>query len=610
MTLSGLSRVSIPGLSLGASATGGSTLNVPHGTAPSSPVNGDIWTTSAGLYVRINGTTVGPLNTNGPATTVTTLTGLQSAVVGTSTLYARGDHQHAVAGVVDTSTAQSVGGAKSFTADIAALTAGGVGVSPLSLQCFAASVNYPVLRFTKSRNASVGSHTVVPLNETLGIIGFYGSDGTAYQAAAGIYGRVAATGTISATSMPGSLEFATSADGSVTPVARLSIDQAGTTTVQPQGAAGTKSLVVERSTDTTPTANIQEWQTAAGSALAYVNKDGNSYFGNRLWLGDGGGTPSTYNGPTAAGAGLLADSTGNWRLWAHNGTVAALAMSGSNAGAVTSWGAFNILAGIQGNSGFGGAQTFTVTAAGVGTISPATDVVPLTLKRGTDSSPTADIQKWANAAGTTLASVTSLGQFKLLTGTTSAAPLNFPSGSAPSTPAAGDTWATSSGFYHSTGVASNTTRIPGTVNFSRCTSDSSAATTGTYVIPTGFPSTIPLKSGRTYRVEVVGFYQCAATTYAPRHRLSYPTLTAGSITMHSFSGASTSTQTGSAVTLGASPTTFVSANAGGANTSYFFRLDGFIIPSADGNLIYDFTPNAAGTMRIMAGTFISVTEVG
>jgi hypothetical protein len=32
-------------------------LNLPHGTAPSSPVNGDIWTTTAGLFVQINGVT-------------------------------------------------------------------------------------------------------------------------------------------------------------------------------------------------------------------------------------------------------------------------------------------------------------------------------------------------------------------------------------------------------------------------------------------------------------------------------------------------------------------------------------------------------------------------
>jgi hypothetical protein len=39
-----------------------SCLRLPHGSAPSSPVNGDMWTTTAGLYVRINGVTVGPLS--------------------------------------------------------------------------------------------------------------------------------------------------------------------------------------------------------------------------------------------------------------------------------------------------------------------------------------------------------------------------------------------------------------------------------------------------------------------------------------------------------------------------------------------------------------------
>jgi hypothetical protein len=36
-------------------------LNIPHGVAPTSPVNGDLWTTTAGLYARINAVTVGPL---------------------------------------------------------------------------------------------------------------------------------------------------------------------------------------------------------------------------------------------------------------------------------------------------------------------------------------------------------------------------------------------------------------------------------------------------------------------------------------------------------------------------------------------------------------------
>lgn len=55
------------------STTLGANLNLGQGVAPSSPNNGDMWTTSAGLYVRINGTTVGPLapeNSGGFAATL------------------------------------------------------------------------------------------------------------------------------------------------------------------------------------------------------------------------------------------------------------------------------------------------------------------------------------------------------------------------------------------------------------------------------------------------------------------------------------------------------------------------------------------------------------
>lgn len=45
-----------------ASTTSAASIRVPHGSAPTSPVNGDMWTTTSGLFVRINGTTVGPLS--------------------------------------------------------------------------------------------------------------------------------------------------------------------------------------------------------------------------------------------------------------------------------------------------------------------------------------------------------------------------------------------------------------------------------------------------------------------------------------------------------------------------------------------------------------------
>jgi hypothetical protein len=45
-----------------ASTTTTAGIRVPHGAAPTAPVDGDMWTTTAGLFVRINGVTVGPLN--------------------------------------------------------------------------------------------------------------------------------------------------------------------------------------------------------------------------------------------------------------------------------------------------------------------------------------------------------------------------------------------------------------------------------------------------------------------------------------------------------------------------------------------------------------------
>jgi len=48
-----------------AATAGAASLNMPHGTAPTSPVDGDCWTTTAGLFCRINGTTIGPLGAPG-----------------------------------------------------------------------------------------------------------------------------------------------------------------------------------------------------------------------------------------------------------------------------------------------------------------------------------------------------------------------------------------------------------------------------------------------------------------------------------------------------------------------------------------------------------------
>lgn len=45
-----------------ASTVANAGFSLPHGTAPTSPVDGNLWTTTAGLFVRVNGVTVGPLS--------------------------------------------------------------------------------------------------------------------------------------------------------------------------------------------------------------------------------------------------------------------------------------------------------------------------------------------------------------------------------------------------------------------------------------------------------------------------------------------------------------------------------------------------------------------
>lgn len=65
-TLTGV-NLTLTGLALtAASASGGAGFRAPHGAAPSSPTNGDIWTTTTGLFARINGSTVGPFGSASP----------------------------------------------------------------------------------------------------------------------------------------------------------------------------------------------------------------------------------------------------------------------------------------------------------------------------------------------------------------------------------------------------------------------------------------------------------------------------------------------------------------------------------------------------------------
>jgi hypothetical protein len=78
---------------------------------------------------------------------------------------------------------------------------------------------------TKSRGATVGTHTVVQSGDDLGNLYFGGSDGSSYVNAARI--SAAVDGTPGSNDMPGRLVFSTTADGASSPTERMRISSGG-----------------------------------------------------------------------------------------------------------------------------------------------------------------------------------------------------------------------------------------------------------------------------------------------------------------------------------------------------------------------------------------------
>ena len=105
------------------------------------------------------------------------------------------------------------------------LQAVGNGGDLLDVSRYVANANGPNLHFCKARNDTVGSHTIVQSNDTLGIINFRGSDGDSFDVAAEISSEV--DGTPGSGDMPGRLTFSTTADGANSATGRMRIASDG-----------------------------------------------------------------------------------------------------------------------------------------------------------------------------------------------------------------------------------------------------------------------------------------------------------------------------------------------------------------------------------------------
>jgi hypothetical protein len=134
----------------------------------------------------------------------------------------------------------------------------------------------------KSRNATIGSQTVVQSGDSLGNINWSGSDGTDAEVGASI--AAAVDGTPGTNDMPGRLVFSTTADGSGTPTERMRISADGTIKTS-------STISVGGATPSTSGAGITFPATQSASTDANTLDD----YEEGTWTPSLGGT-TTYNG--------------------------------------------------------------------------------------------------------------------------------------------------------------------------------------------------------------------------------------------------------------------------------------------------------------------------
>lgn len=113
------------------------------------------------------------------------------------------------------------------------------------LSQYSADASANTFEFVKSRNATVGSQTVVQSGDSLGGFYFSGSDGANFIPAALIGALV--DGTPGTNDMPGSLTFSTTADGAASPTERMRINSFGSVGIGASPITGDTVVSVARS---------------------------------------------------------------------------------------------------------------------------------------------------------------------------------------------------------------------------------------------------------------------------------------------------------------------------------------------------------------------------
>ena len=125
----------------------------------------------------------------------------------------------------------------------------------------------------KSRNATIGSNTIVQSGDELGRITFSGDDGTnIHTQAAAIHAFV--DGTPGANDMPGRLSFWTTADGAASPTERIRINANGSVNMHNTSGYNTYSVDISNAGATDTGVQIRPNDGNAGEAQLFIGGGG------------------------------------------------------------------------------------------------------------------------------------------------------------------------------------------------------------------------------------------------------------------------------------------------------------------------------------------------
>ena len=149
----------------------------------------------------------------------------------------------------------------------------GDGTSGMSIHRATADSGPPYLNLSSSRGTAAGDATVVQDGDGVGTIYFSGADGTDRFSGAG-YISCHIDGTPGSNDMPGSLRFATTADGSSSPTERCRIDSSGKLLINTSSTLGANQGVLHLKGATNNTVCVVQVNNNGEKGFDFYNSSG------------------------------------------------------------------------------------------------------------------------------------------------------------------------------------------------------------------------------------------------------------------------------------------------------------------------------------------------